>query len=327
MKSRGPLSWLLAATGLALAAALLAVADPARIVALVRQTTWGAVALAFALQAGVTLARGVRLSLLAGPRLPPVPATAVAAVSQAATAILPWRIGELALLPLLRAAGLPGSLRAVSLLLAQRALDLAAVLSWSVVAAATLGGSPGLAALALAALVVAGWAGSSGGERALRRRSSRWRHAGGWRRRALRQVLETRRELRRAARSPWRLGGAGACSLVTWAGLWALMVTLLRGMGLPWPAGPVLLGVLGAALGSSLPINAVGSFGSMEAGWTTAMAPFSLPTAEVVAAGFATHLWSVLFSLALAALAIPLLTLRRRSEPTRETSPDRPVGE
>jgi len=303
--------WLLAAVGAALAVALLAVAEPARIAELLRRTSWDAVLLAIGLQAAVTATRGVRLALLAGGRLSPVRASAVVAVSQVATALLPWRVGELALLPLLRAAGLPGKVRALSLLLAQRALDLAAVLAWSVVAAAALGGSPVAAGFALAALLAAGWAGVRLGERVLRRRAARWRRAGGWRRRSLRQVLETRRELRTAARSPWRLGGAAACSLLAWAGLW----TLLRGMGLPWPAGAVLLGVLGAALGSSLPINAVGSFGSMEAGWTAAMAPFGLPTAEVVASGFATHLWSVLFALLLAAAAVPLLRPRHRDEP------------
>lgn len=314
--------WLLAAVGAALAAALLAVAEPGRIADLVRRTSWDAVLLAFGLQAAVMVTRGVRLALLAGGRLAPARASAVVAVSQVATALLPWRLGELALLPLLRAAGLPGNLRALSLLLAQRALDLAAVLAWSVVAAAALGGSPVAAALALAALLAAGWVAVRVGEGVLRRRAAGWRRAGGWRRRSLRQVLETRRELRTAARSPWRLGGAAACSLLAWGGLWALMVTLLRGMGLPWPAGAVLLGVLGAALGSSLPINAVGSFGSMEAGWTAAMAPFALPTAEVVAAGFATHLWSVLFALLLALVAVPFLSLRRRDGSWAPGSPD-----
>ncbi len=60
----------------------------------------------------------------------------------------------------------------------------------------------------------------------------------------------------------------------------------------------------------------------MEAGWTAAMAPFALPTAEVVAAGFATHLWSVLFALLLALVAVPFLSLRRRDGSWAPGSPD-----
>jgi uncharacterized membrane protein YbhN (UPF0104 family) len=82
-----------------------------------------------------------------------------------------------------------------------------------------------------------------------------------------------------------------ALSLLVWGAIWAVTLALLRGMGLTWPPGPVLLGVVGAALGSSLPVNSVGNFGTQEAGWAAALAGVGVPAQQALAAGFACHLW------------------------------------
>jgi len=100
-----------------------------------------------------------------------------------------------------------------------------------------------------------------------------------------------RRELALAARSPLRAWGSVALSLLVWGAIWAVTLALLRGMGLPWPPGSVLLGVVGAALGSSLPVNSVGNFGTQEAGWAAALAGVGVPAQQALAAGFACHLW------------------------------------
>jgi hypothetical protein len=162
---------------------------------------------------------------------------------------------------------------------------------WVVVAAAMIGGSPTVAIVGLAILLPSFWLGSVIGLRRLRRVARAWRQRPGWRRRGLLQLLRVRRELALAARSPLRAWGSVALSLLVWGAIWAVTLALLRGMGLTWPPGPVLLGVVGAALGSSLPVNSVGNFGTQEAGWAAARAGVGVPAQQALAAGFACHLW------------------------------------
>jgi hypothetical protein len=265
--SRRLAPWLLGGAGLALAVALALIATPARIWEYARHATWPGPAVAFAWAVVIAGARGVRLSLLVGRRTPGHLAVAAATVAQLAVAILPWRVGELALVPALRAAGMPGTLRAVSVLVAIRVLDVATLLAWGVAAAVLLGAPPGVAPLALAGLGGAVWLAWRAGGAVLARVAAGWRRPTGPRRVVLRHALQARRQLRQAGRSPARLGGAVACSLLAWAGVWGLCVALVRSMGFGWPAGAVLLAVIGASLAAVLPINAVGSFGTLEAGW------------------------------------------------------------
>ena len=291
MSPRTRTSWWLAAVGAALAVGLLLLAEPASVLELAARTRLPHLLAAFIGTLALVVIRGARLSLLAGRRLPPLRATAVVAVAQLASGVLPLRLGELALVPLLQAAGLPGAFRGLSLLVLGRVLDLAALLVWVVVAAAMIGGSPTVAIVGLAILLPSFWLGSMIGLRWLRRVARAWRQRPGWRRRSLLQLLRVRRELALAARSPLRAWGSVALSLLVWGAIWAVTLALLRGMGLPWPPGPVLLGVVGAALGSSLPVNSVGNFGTQEAGWAAALAGVGVPVQQALAAGFACHLW------------------------------------
>jgi uncharacterized membrane protein YbhN (UPF0104 family) len=147
----------------------------------------------------------------------------------------------------------------------------------------------------------------------LRRAARRWRRAGGVRRRTLRQLLQVRRELREAARSPLRAAGALLLSVAVWGGIWLYTTALVRAMGLTWPAAAVLLGVVGGAVGGALPVNALGSFGTQEAGWTAALAAVGVPAADALAAGFAAHLFSLTFNAVLGALGAACLALGRRA--------------
>ena len=212
---------------------------------------------------------------------------------------------------------MPGVIRGLSLLVLGRVLDLAALLVWAVVAAAMIGRSPVVVIVGLAILIPALPLAAALGLRFLRTVAHAWRVRRGWRRRVLLQLLQVRRELWLAARSPTRALGAVALSLLVWGAIWGMTLTLLRGMGLPWPAGPVLLGVVGAALGSSLPVNSVGNFGTQEAGWAAALTGVGVPPQQALAAGFACHLWILVFSVVLGAAGAVYLT---RTQPVRSAS-------
>ena len=313
--SRRLAPWLLGGAGLALAVALALTATPARIWEYARHASWPGLAAAFAWAVVIAGARGVRLSLLLGRRTPADLAVAAASVAQLAVSILPWRVGELALVPALRAAGLPGTLRAISVLVVSRVLDVAILLAWGIAAAVLLGAPLGVAPLALAFLAGAVWLAWRVGGALLARIAATWRRPPGLRRAFLRHALQARRELRHAGRSPARFGGAVACSLLAWAGVWGLCVALIRSMSLDWPAGAVLLAVVGASLAAAVPINAVGNFGTLEAGWAASLAATGASAADALASGFAVHLWSLLFSAVLGALAAFWLVARRSMTP------------
>ncbi len=296
MRALRPATLLLAALGCALAVVLLVAAEPREVLALLHQADRRGLLLALLWAAAIVTARGLRLRLVVGPRVSALRAGAVMALSQLAIAVAPLRLGELALLPLLRVAGVPGTLRAVSILVFLRFLDVASLLTLAVIAGLTLGASAGAAAAALAVLLLLAALSAAASLRWLRLLARRWRPHRGLRRRFLQKALQLRREWRQRARSPLRLAALVICSLAAWFGLWGLTVALLRAMGFGWPAGHVLLGMLGATLGASLPINAVGNFGSLEGGWAAALSLVGVPPAEALASGFATHLYSLLFT-------------------------------
>lgn len=299
-------AWPLLLLGLLLAVALFVVASPGRVVDLAAQARPAGLAAAFAVTTAVAALRGVRLRVVVGPSLGTSRALGVHAVTQFATSVVPMRLGEAAILPLLHRAGVPGILRGLSVAFTVRLLDLMALLAWATVAGAWVGMHGSVAGLLLAALVLAIVAVAALGQRVLALAARRGRHASRRRRRVLRQALRVRSELRRLVATPGRAAAAVALSLAAWGGVWWLTVLLLRAMELSWPAASVLWGTLGATLGAALPINAVGNFGTLEAGWTAALTAMGIPAGQALAAGFATHAWSLVFNTVLAAAAAPL---------------------
>ena len=265
----------------------------------------------------VVLSRGLRLRVVIGTRVSSARAVSVAALSQFAVQALPLRLGELALFPLLRAVGVTGTIRALSILVLLRALDGAALLAWAVGVGLVLGTSRWWAMAALLALVPLAALAYIAAQRALRVLASRWRHRPGRRRSALRQLLVVRHELAVIARSPCRALAIVLLSLAPWVAVWWLTVELLRAMSLQWPAAHVLLGTLGATVAASIPLNSVGNFGTLEAGWAATMASLGIPVRQALAAGFATHLWSMAFTTVLAILAWIYMAL---SQPPSEAS-------
>jgi hypothetical protein len=298
---RSRASWGLAAVGLALAIVLFLLAQPRHVVTLALRARPALLLVAFAGTLVVQTIRGVRLAFLAGSEIGPVPGTAVVAISQLASGVLPLRIGELALVPLLQAAGLPGTVRGLAVLFLARTLDLGAVLAWGVVAAAVIGRSPSIALVGLLGLVAVVALAFLIGARTVRGLARRWRSRPGWRRSALLQLLRVRREVAATVRSPMRAGGSAVASLLLWGTIWGVTLVLLEAMGLHWRPGAVLFGVVGGALGSSIPINSVGTFGTQEAGWAAALLGAGVPARNALAAGFACHLWVLMFSVVIGA--------------------------
>jgi uncharacterized membrane protein YbhN (UPF0104 family) len=307
------MSWPLAALGIVLAAGLFVIARPRTVLLLTGSMRARGFAVALACSFALQLCRGIRLLLLTNRRLSLARTTSLTVVWQFATSVLPFRLGEIAVIPMFALAGLPGVVRGLSAVVLVRLLDTAALALWVIVAATLIGGRalvfPALAlllVLALAAVLAVR-------ARAPVRRALRWRHRSGWRRQALRQLLTVRHELKVLLRSPLRAAATGLTSALVWAGIWALSLALLRAIGIDWPAAPVLLGVLGASIASSIPIGALGSFGIQEAGWTGALAAVGVPAGQALAAGFATHLWNIVFLGVLALPASLVLVLAQRA--------------
>jgi len=308
-------AWPLLLLGLVLAVGLLAVARPQHVVQLAIRAQPSGLAAAFAVTAAVAALRGLRLKVVVGRSLGALRALAVHAVTQFAAAVVPMRLGEAATLPLLHRAGVPGLLRGVSVVVTVRLLDLLALLVWATVAGLWLGARGALAGTALVIVAATVLAVAAVVQRFLAAAARRYRHASPRWRRVLRQALQVRAELKRLVATPGRAAAAMALSLAAWGGVWWVTVLLLRAMGLVWPAATVLWGTLGATLGAALPLNAVGNFGTLEAGWTAALTALGIPASQALAAGFATHAWSLLFNAALAAAAVPL-TLRPPRAPS-----------
>jgi uncharacterized membrane protein YbhN (UPF0104 family) len=331
--TRGKRRWLLAGLGLVLAAVLVVVAHPGAILRMAGRAHPSELGVALAITAVITVLRGLRLRLVVGSGLGTPVAVGTVAVTQLFTSLLPLRLGELALLPLLHRAGVAGALRGLSFIVTVRLFDLAALLSWAVVAGVWVGVRGRTAGILLVALLAGAAVAFAAGQQLVRALARRWRRAGGIRRRALRQLLRVRAELLRLARDPGRAAAALGVSLAVWGGVWAVTVALLRAMDLPWPASTALWGLLGATAGAAAPVNAAGSFGTLEAGWTAALATLGVPATAALRAGFATHAWSLVFTILLGALGAALLLLhpgsaassfRANARSGRSTSTRRP---
>lgn len=306
--------WLLALVGAALAVTLVIVAEPASIWGLARRATLAGLIPAAAWAAAIVVCRGLRLALVVGPPLSLSRGVAVSALSQFAVGVLPMRLGELALVPLLAQAGLPGAMRGLSFLLLLRALDLAALIVVGLCAVALLGAPFAVAVAASVAALAASGATFLLAARWLPRLARTWRHRRGLRRRIVFEALQVRRQVRVVARSRVTVALVLGLSVAGWLGVWGMSIALLRAIGLGWGAGLVFVGMVGASLAAAVPVNFVGNFGTLEAGWTAALAAQGIAPQTALAAGFVTHLWSLAFTTLLAAVAAVYLW-RSRSVP------------
>lgn len=293
------------AVALVLVVAVLAVAGPREVWALIRDSHFGWIAAGAAAAGSALVLRGLRLVLLLPPaRLRLRDGTVVAAAAQAAALFVPARAGELALPWLLRRTAGWDASSGVGTLLAARTLDLASLGLWAGVAiAAILGPLHPLALVAAACLVLPPLL-LPATLRLADRLALRWVAPWGLRtRRWARRVRRVRRSVDSLRQRPWRLVGAIASSIAMWALLWALAWFLLAGMGFRWPVAHVVGGSAVASLSNLLPVNLIGNLGTLEAGWTAAFVALGVPLDTAAATGLASHLWALLFAAAYGAAA------------------------
>lgn len=299
------------AAGLVLLGAVLAVAGPARVARLLRRTDPLWYLAAASVYVVVAASRGLRLALLAPIR--PLRAGLLGMVVQAAVQVIPARLGELSLPVLLqREAGLSLS-GGAGTLLAVRALDLAALGAWAGTAVGIrwgldrpviLAASAALALPLLLLPLLAAWADG------LATRLLAPRGLAG--RRWTRRVRRARAALDLLRRRPARLLAALFFSLAGWGFLWLSVWCLLQAIGHPMALDTVVLGTASATVATLLPINIVGTFGTMEAGWTAAFTALGVPVEIAAASGLAVHILSLLVTVAYGALAFVLMARLRR---------------
>ncbi len=297
-------------------AAVIWLAGPRRIVALIAGTQPRLLAIAAALFIVTIVLRGLRLLLLLPPRtLSLRRAALVAAAAQAASQVVPARLGELALPVLLgRVCGRDLTSGAATLL-AARTLDLAALGAWTVGAcAAASAAHPAVWAtggLLLLAPLLLPWV-----TRTVDRAAQRWMQRPGPPKRWAERLHRLHAAIVELRASKGRLALAAACSLAMWGSVWTFTWFVLAAMGHRWPPVTVAAGSAVASVANILPLNLFANFGTLEAGWTAAFASFGVPVQTAAATGLAAHLWAFLFTVTLGAVAwLILWMLRPRPAP------------
>lgn len=297
------------ASGSALALALFWIARPGSVFELVSALPTATVVAAFALHLGIVAVRGWRLKVLSEGRLPGGSAFLLFATSQAASALLPWRLGEMALPPLARWALRARLSHGAFWWLAGRFFDL-----YSLALAVSLLASGGLLpsallvpALLLLLLLTTGALVSP--QRRLWHRGTQLLPSRRW----VRGALRVRRLLAELSRNPRALAGSLVLSLFSWGLIVAFTASLCQAMHRGLTERQVLLAVLGATLGAAVPLASVGNLGPLEAGFASALTVTGVPAAQALALGFALHFWTLAFQLV---LGIPALLLLATSAKT-----------
>ncbi len=309
--------WAIRAVQAAVAAGLLVavvwVARPAQVARLVEHTDPSMVGIAVMTSLTVVFLRALRLRLiLPGGRLGLGASIQISAVAQAATSLIPARLGELVLPALLkRVADLELSSGLGALLIA-RTLDLACLGIWAGGAVAVRwGGHRPLLLLACLVLVAPAFlvpATVAATDRVATRCLAPRSRAG---RRWTRRIRRLRRALRVFAAAPGRLAAAMGVSLVLWCAIWVTMAVLVRAIGCHWTFGDVVVGAAAASLATLIPANLIANVGTLEAGWTVGFAAVGIPVPIAAASGIAVHLLSLSITATVGACAAATLWMPR----------------
>ncbi|MFN3413188.1 MAG: lysylphosphatidylglycerol synthase domain-containing protein [Thermoanaerobaculum sp.] len=297
------------ALGTGFALALFLVAQPKTVVELVQQVSGLMLLAAFAVHLAIVGTRALRLRVLSGNALESSSALLLFTVSQAASALLPWRLGEVTLPPLAKWTVKSRLSQGAFWWLAGRFLDL-----WSLALAVTLLSLSGFlpfplvypALLLLFSLAFAAWVSV---------RRAYWHAAVRWlpTRRLLRGALRMRQLFSNLGKRPVLLAQSLALSLAAWGLIVTFTGLLCRGMGVELSLQQLLLSVLGATLGAAVPIAGVGNLGPVEAGFASALSLTGVPATQALSLGFALHFWTLAFQLLLGFPAMAGLVLKARS--------------
>jgi uncharacterized protein (TIRG00374 family) len=303
-----------AAIALGLVAVVLVLAGPAEVVRLFRESDARGILLAWVTAGLVATFRGLRLALLLPPgSLGPARAIPVAAAAQAAAALMPARLGELALPWLLRRECGWRAARGMGTLVAARGLDVVGLGAWAAAGAAWSWGAdqPAVLAGALLLLVVPPLLLPVALLLAERLAASFLAPRSGWGRCWAERITQLAESVAGIRERPLRLLAALTVTLLQWGLIWLYTWQLVRAMGYPWPLLEVAAGSALGGMANLLPFNLVANLGTLEAGWTAAFVALGRPVAEAAATGLASHLWALLFIALWGAIGWLLVHLRR----------------
>lgn len=294
-------------TGFALTLFLLA--QPKNVLELIQQVSGLTLLLAFTVHLGIVGTRALRLKLLSNGTLKSSSAFLLFTASQAASALLPWRLGEVALPPLAKWAVRSRLSQGAFWWLAGRFLDL-----WSLALAVALLSLFGVLPSSLlypALLLLFSLAFAA----AISVRRRYWHAAVRWlpTRRLLRGALRVRLLFSDLRKRPALLAQSLALSLAAWALIVTFTGLLCRGMGAELSLRQLLISVLGATLGATVPLAGVGNLGPLEAGFASALSLTGIPATQALSLGFALHFWTLALQLLLGLPAMAGLVLKART--------------
>lgn len=231
--------------------------------------------------------------------------------SSLASQLLPFKLGELAYVYLVRREFKSSLTQGVSSLMIVRVLDLLAIPVLFLLSALVFGLPVNFSSYLsyilafVAALVLVLLAGAAL-IRFFPQVLERWLRAAVFER--VRLLGKLRDTLLRVAsdlsayrgQSPLMLGGL---ALVEWIFNFAMFHALLISIGLAPHAFDTVASVTFAALASVLPVNSFGNFGTQEAGWATGLLLLGYARETAITSGFATHLLSIGYMLVLGGIS------------------------
>lgn len=110
----------------------------------------------------------------------------------------------------------------------------------------------------------------------------------------------------------WRETLTWSCSIAIWASVFLMAESTYSLVGIDLSFLPVVFGTSMGSFANVLPINSIGSFGSLEAGWTAGFTMIGIPMDRALAVGFVLHIIGLLFMVCSAGLAAMYLELRRK---------------
>ena len=313
--------------------AIVAFSRPATIAQVVGSIGWSGAAIVLALYSTTQLLRTARiwfsLPVVDRPHFGAV--LGIVAIHQCLNHLLPLRVGEASFPLLMKRYGAVPPATSIALLLVVRLQELVVLVLFFAGAlvsrvAQTRGGLPTGWLLTLAAVgvvvlalifrtlpVILGVAAS------IFRRTRPFASFSAGKERIAR-FLESLRVEWIAPVSPARRGLAWLLTLAIWFNTCFISLEGLRFSGFKISFAETVLGSTVASLSHVLPINAFGSFGSLEAGWTFGFAALAFDPRGVLAVAFVLHILLMIFLIVAALIAWAWLhgTTARRVDPARE---------
>ena len=121
-----------------------------------------------------------------------------------------------------------------------------------------------------------------------------------------------------AARTWGNLATVFVTTLVMWCGLFVVYYSALSACGIDASWEETVLGSLGSVVANLLPVNGIGSVGTMEAGWVAGFVLLGKSATSAMAAGVLLHVMLVAALTAMALFALP--RPNPSSHPQREVS-------